>query len=146
MTSGAAKRQGFAHRVLVARRLAEALNHDASEILRHGEAYAAQLVGVDPGIRAFISLAAESTDPADRTTAMEFAKLLLETVRASRDLVPKLGGLSESMRIPARQSRDLRPVLAMIDTGLRGILDGQTVLDEWERLLMEAGLEGDDAA
>lgn len=143
MDDGNKAGKGFAHKVLVARQLAEELKEPASELLELGEKYATQLVDVDPGVRALISLAGSSTSPEDREGARSAFEALLSMVESSRQNVAALSGLSESMRLPAKQSRDLRPVLGNIESGLRGVLDGQTIMDEWERLIRESDILGD---
>lgn len=128
--------KGFAHRVVLFRKMAAELDGPARMILNLGEEYASQLVGVDRGMRALIALASSSDSPEGLEGAKKLFKNVLHMVEASNGQAGSLKELSGVMEGPARQSRDLRPVLNNIDSGLRGILDSQAVLDEWKRLIL----------
>lgn len=137
----------FAQRILIVRKLADRLRDPAAKISRLGDEYATHLVGVDAGMRAFITQAEEENlNAATHAGVASLFNSVLEMARNSRTAVTSLKGLVTSMEVPAKQSKDLRPVLFEISQGLRAVLDGQTVLDEWERLIRETGLLADDEA
>lgn len=144
LKSSGSEGKGFAHRVILFREMASELDVPASEILQLGEDYASQLVGLDRGMRALIALASSSDEEDGLEVARTLFENVLRMVGASRSQVGSLEGLSKSMAAPARQSRDLRPVLKKIETGLRGISDSQAILDEWERLILDSGLISPD--
>lgn len=131
----------FAQRILVVRKLADRLREPAATISRLGDEYAAHLVGVDAGMRAFITQAKEEDlDEGTHESVAGFFASVLSAAGASRSTVANLKELVASMDAPARQSKDLRPVLSEISQGLQAVLDGQTIFDEWERLIGETGL------
>ncbi|MEU4386874.1 toll/interleukin-1 receptor domain-containing protein [Promicromonospora sp. NPDC023805] len=135
----------FAQRVLVFRNLAANLQEPADRIAKTGKDYAAHLVGVDGGMRAFIEQVAQEGSAEDESIANLFSSVI-EAAEVSHTLVAGLTNLNSSMKGPSKQSKDLRPVLSRISQGLQAVLDGQTVFDEWERLIREAGFKGDGLA
>jgi hypothetical protein len=135
----------FAQRVLVFRKLADNLQEPAARIAKTGEDYAAHLVGVDGGMRAFIEQVAQEGSADDESIA-SFFDSVVQAAEVSRTVVVSLTNLNSSMKVPAKQSKDLRPVLSQISQGLQAVLDGQTVFDEWERLIREAGHGGNGSA
>lgn len=99
------------------------------------------LIEVDPGIRALIRLGTESQPTEDElTTVCEFFQNIREMVHASRENSQTFHGLVETIRANAKMSRDLRPVLRKMQSGLRGVLDGQSLIDDWERQIDESGI------
>jgi hypothetical protein len=139
---GDAQGKGFAFRVLVARDMAAEMADSAKEMERLGEDYASQLLAMDPGVRALISAAGEPdrTDE-DKVAACEMFESLKELVSVSRENSRSVKGFADSLKGPAKQFRDLRPALSMIDAGLRSVLDAQTILEEWGRLMEESPLD-----
>ncbi len=63
-----------------------------------------------------------------------------EAVESSRSNVQAMNEVADSIRGNVKLSRDLRPALRRIETGIRGLIDAQAVLDEWDRLARETGL------
>ena len=66
--------KGFAHRLLVARRLARELTEPTARISSFGQQFAAQLHDVDEGFRAIIERGAAEVEqqPASKTNLCEF--------------------------------------------------------------------------
>jgi hypothetical protein len=139
-----ARGKGFAGRLLAARALAARLQPLASKVLEVGTEYGSDLVKVDSGVITLIRQLGEMKDtlPEDqRRDACELFDALRELAGESRDTTHELAELLGSARNVAQLSRDLRPPLRDIDSGLRRVLDGQAVIDEWERLIDGLGLD-----
>lgn len=134
---GSEGQDSFARRILIAREFAAELMGPAEAILSQGERYAGELLDIDPGVRAMIALAGEQEDAEDRAAAIEMCESIRTMVNAGQEGVAALTELIDSMRAPARLLKDIRPPLNKIESGLRNVIDGQTVLDEWARLIDE---------
>lgn len=131
----------FAKRVLVARQFAADLSEPAEELLGQGEQYARLLISIDPGVRAIIALAGDQSDPEDIQSACEMFESLRGLVRVSQENEVALKEFIASLRQPARLFKDVRPPLAKMESGMRSVLDAQTVMNEWIRLMDESALD-----
>jgi hypothetical protein len=138
-----AQGKGFAGRLTAARTLATRLNPLAAEVLELGTQYASDLVTVDSGVLTLIRRAAEEgvEDPEEREAACELFNSLRKAAAAGRENVASLTELTETIRQTAQMSRDLRPPLGDIENGLRRVMDGQAVMDEWVRLMDEVDID-----
>lgn len=134
----------FSHKVIVARQLAAALEGPADRMVSTGERYASKLLELDPGVRAIIQMAGEQQSGENHSAAVRMFTNLRELISASRTNAIALNGLDEAMKGPARQFKDLRGPLKKINRGLQSVLDGQTVLEEWDRLMDESPLDESD--
>ena len=76
-------------------------------------------------------------DDEDRQASEEMFEAVVGMVRVSREAAESIQGFHDILSSTARQSRDLRPAIGLIRQGLRGVLDAQGILDEWERLIQE---------
>jgi TIR domain len=138
-----AKGGGFAGRLVVARRLAAALEEPADKLVQLGNSYASELVTIDPGILATIRTIEE--DPAqlkdkDTTEFLDsiqgFAAISRRNAEATRELSDTYTGVGDVSRV-------LRGPIRKIRQGLRGVLDGQSIIDEWdERIKQVRGGDG----
>ncbi len=137
--------KGFAGRLFAARRLAGRLAQPASEVLDLGTRYAQELAKVDAGVLTLIRRANdEDLDEEERGNLCElfgslrgFAEITTETVEALR---PLLGAVEEMGSF----SRDLHAPAKAIGDGLRGIADGQAIIDEWVRLVDQGSIDCSD--
>lgn len=146
-----AQGKGFAGRLLVARQLAADLAPVAAGILKLGQRYAAELVDIDPSMLALVRAASESAsqenvNEEEINSVRELFQNLELLVRASRENADALSNLVRLLGDNASLSRDLRPVLRQIQAGLRHVLDGQAVMEEWHRRIDETGLSSGDTA
>jgi hypothetical protein len=132
---------GFARRVLIAREFAQELDEPADALLLQGEQYASLLLDLDPGVRAMIALADEQTSEDDIQTACGMFESLRELISTSEQNEVSLREFIHSLRGPARQFRDLRGPLNKLQAGARSVIDGQTVMSEWQRLMDDSSLQ-----
>lgn len=129
-----ARGAGFAGRLRVARELAAQLQPLADEMNRLATDYISQLVELDPGVLTMIRLA---NDPElgeeDRDTAREMFESIRGLAEAARQNVTIFRGLIDSLATAGNFNRELGRETRRIKDGLRLVLDGQSVIDEWER-------------
>lgn len=135
---GRLKDKPFAHRIRILRALASDLDAPANRIAELGERYAAELFEIDPRIRAVLELALQvDRSSAEWASATQMSASMRGLIDASRTAGEHLRDVFHEMRKAARQSRDLRPPLGRVEAGLRGVTDGQAIMDEWLRMLDE---------
>lgn len=116
-------------RLMVLKRLASELEEPSQQMEELGRRYAAAVAEADPSVRAMVMFLSDGTDePEERIAALQ---RVIELVASSRTAMESIEGNIESMRIPARQSRDMRRPLKRISNSLRGIVDAQVALDQW---------------
>lgn len=136
LQEGEAAGKAFGFRIVVARELAEELMDPADDLRRVGIEYLEKLTALDPGVRAIIAAAGDSAfSEDDRQAACSMFLSLRELIAISRNSSESVVGLIESLKGPAKQFKDLRRPLGKMRSGLRGVIDGGAVFDEWERLL-----------
>lgn len=146
-----ARNQGFAGRLVVANQLADKLDPVAERIQGYAAEYAAHLLQMDPGMLAVLRLAhdeyeAEELGDVERANTAKFFEVVLEMVGSARQAMGQLRELSEVLEKSAGSSRRLRGPLNRIQDALRDILDGQTVIEGWEKRLNEVRGNGAPAA
>ncbi|WP_433167168.1 TIR domain-containing protein [Kribbella sp. CA-247076] len=145
LNAGNEEGKGFAYRVLVAREIAAEIAEPAERLKNLGERYAAQLLEMDPGVRAFISVSGEpERTEEERQSALEAFDSIVELVATSQDTRDSISGFADSVRGPAKQFRDLRPGMNTIEAGLRNVIDAQSILEEWGRLIETSPLKAVD--
>ncbi|MEU0088480.1 toll/interleukin-1 receptor domain-containing protein [Streptomyces sp. NPDC006274] len=134
---------GFAGRLRVTHELAAGLSEPVSKLTELGGRYSAELSRIDPGIITMIRMIGEGeVTREEEESAREFFSQLMEMIVAAREAVPKLQGLSEGAKVMASGSRALRPLMNSIQSAVQQVVDGQTVIEEWGRMIDE--LEGPD--
>jgi len=140
-----ARGKGFAGRLTAARQLSQRLDPLASELMELGTRYGSDLVSVDSGVLILIRRATEQelTDE-ERADACRLFAAIRELAEVSSENVRSLTVLVGSIGQVAQMSRDLRPPLRSIETGLQRVMDGQAVMDEWIRLIEEVRLDCSD--
>jgi hypothetical protein len=140
-----ARGAGFAGRLMLIRQFAQMLEEPANSILQLGNDYAAYLVEIDPAILTLIRLAEQ--DPAEAQS--DGARELFESIRtlagAASQNAAALAEFTGSLKQTATISKDLRPPVRKIQEGLRGVLDAQSIIDEWDSRISGLGIESKSA-
>ncbi|MFJ5266200.1 TIR domain-containing protein [Streptomyces sp. NPDC088387] len=132
---------GFAGRMRVAEQLAERLAEPVAEVDALGSQYWAKLSAIDPGIIGFIRLAGEGDlSPEDRQAAHDFFKEIRELAGVTRETTAQLQGFSDNVGGAARSSSRLRPQFRTIQASVQKVIDGQAVIDEWNRMIDDTDL------
>jgi hypothetical protein len=144
LAQGDREGKGFAFRVLVAHDLAAQLQEPAAQLEALSTDYASQLIDIDPGVQALIRLAleADETNPDHQQAARELSASILDLVEKSRATSVALTEFIAILSDSARSSRELRPVMNRMQTALRAVVDGQLVIEQWERLLIGGDASG----
>lgn len=131
----------FAHRVLALKKIAARLEPSTKGIEKTGAEYITRLLALDPSVRAMIELSMATTPGTDaEKAAKEQFRAIKSMAATSSDAVESLSEAGRSARKYAKYSRDLRPAFRRFEVGTRSIVDGQSVIDEWERLVDDSGL------
>jgi hypothetical protein len=108
-----------------------------------GKSYAAELVRVDPAILTLIRIAAADDEPSE--DALELFRGIEVLHEAARESVAMFSDLTSTLEEVSQMSRDLRRPLRKIRGGLKTVLDGQAVLDEWHRRMTQVNQQwGED--
>jgi hypothetical protein len=139
---------GFAGRLRVANDLAHRLEDPSERLLRHASSYAADLAAVDPGLLTLIDLLGEEVrgaEPAERAQADEFVKGIIGMYLGSAENFGNAQEFSRQLGQSATFSRELRPPIETIQTAVRRIADGLSVIEGWVRRMGAAGFDITDA-
>ena len=136
---------GFAGRMRVAEQLAERLAEPVEEVDALGSQYWAKLSSIDPGIIGFIRLAGEGDlPPEDRQAARDFFEEIKQLALVTRETTAQLQGFSDNVGGAAQSSSRLRPQFRTIQASVQKVIDGQAVIDEWNRMIGETDLGGEE--
>lgn len=131
---------GFAGRLHASHQLAERITEPVDRFYELGNQYSAELVTVDPGILALIREAPrQAATGEDLGTIQEFFSNVKSAVTASRANLPALRGFADSVSALKGLSKAMRPLAVKMESAVRQVMDGQAILDEWERLIDESG-------
>ncbi|WP_415936276.1 toll/interleukin-1 receptor domain-containing protein [Streptomyces sp. 039-1] len=129
---------GFAGRLRVSHQLAERISEPVERFHTLGIQYSTELVKVDPGILALIREASRQEISAeDRQMVDEFFLQVKGAVAASRANNSALHEFSESVGSLKGLSKAMRPLAEKMEFAVQQVLDGQAIMDEWERLIDE---------
>lgn len=129
MDRASARGQGMKAQLVLTQQLARSLDAPASEIEQLGHAYATELAKLDPGVHAQLDVAAERDDD-DPAEYLAEIQSLAKTADGSLTSLQELVALINQT---ATLSRSLKDPLRRMDTGLRGVLDGRSIIEEWGR-------------
>lgn len=131
--------EGFAGRLRISNELAEKLRSPIQRMSTLGDQYASDLAIVDPGVLTLIRQAqGPDISLEDRETAKELFSAIQEMVDKSRENVPILTEFTSHADDIARMSKVIRPLMKSLKSSVQRIVDGQAILDEWERLIRES--------
>ncbi|MBT2510022.1 toll/interleukin-1 receptor domain-containing protein [Streptomyces sp. ISL-98] len=131
---------GFAGRLRVTNELAADLGEPVAKMSELGGRYSAELSRIDPGIITIIRMISEGeVTQEEEETAREFFTQLMGMIVAAREAVPNLQSVSDGARVMASGSRALRPLMNSIQTAAQQVIDGQTLIEEWGRMIDELG-------
>ncbi|WP_310713401.1 toll/interleukin-1 receptor domain-containing protein [Streptomyces lydicus] len=138
MVQSDARGAGFAGRLRVTHELTESLKGSVDHLAELGNQYSTELVAVDPGVLGIIRMI-ESGDVSeeDQADANEFLLTVRQFAQSSRHTTEQIQGFSDSLQEISGLSRAMRPLARQMQDALRKVIDGQVVLDEWERRIDE---------
>jgi len=138
--------KGFASRLRVARKVAKQLEEPVERIWSNSSAFATQLHEVDTGIRIFIERAPIEVE--EKPEYRENFCKLFNSVRAfSKSIKTSLQstqGMIDTTIPLEEMSKDLRPVIRRLRSGLTNMVEAGKVSEEWVQLIEESGIECGD--
>jgi hypothetical protein len=143
---GDSQAQGFAARLLVARRVARRLAEPAERVWSFGNDFASQLHEVDEGFRAIIerAVAEVQQNPDARTAVCTFFKAVRSLSGATQVGLGHAQGMIDAIAPIENMSRDLRPVLRRLRQGLTTMVEARDISDEWIQLIDGSGVACED--
>jgi hypothetical protein len=120
-------------RLAVLRTYADEIMKPARDVLALGNAFAAEVIQLDPSILALLARPARENDFADHCRALVLAtEQLRHTAEAARDYGAQLAtiaGLSEILDDPVGD----------VAMGVRSVLDGTALIGEWQKRITSPG-------
>lgn len=143
MENASTQRQGFAHRLVIATRLARSLSEPSERIWALSNDYASQLHDFDMGIPAIIELAqaAIKEDPESKREVCKFFHGLEELSAITSKSFGEIQQFIDAIAPVERMSRDLRPVLRRLRLGLTIMIEVRGVSDRWVSLIEASGID-----
>lgn len=129
--------QGFAARLLVARRVARQLAEPAERVWSLGNDFASQLHEIDVGVRAIIehAVAEVRQNPESRTAVCTFFNAVRSLSGGAHVGLGHAQGMIDAIAPIENMSRDLRPVLRRLRQGLATMVEAREISDEWVQLI-----------
>lgn len=131
-----ANKIGAAAAIPVYKSLAAELTPPAERLEGLGGRYSGELLRIDPAVLSLIRMA--EYDMWDREDAEQLFIGVYAMSKAAAETVTMLNGLIEIVDQVASISRDARRPLRTMKEGLKHVVDGQTIVDEWERRAAQA--------
>jgi hypothetical protein len=133
---------GFADRLRIAQELAKNLQPTADRMGELGNRYSAELVKIDPGILGIIrQVESEGINSDNERQVREFFAVLKDTAQKARAGMPGVQVFYDSLTDISAFSKAIRPLAAKMRNALQQVMDGQAILDEWERRIDEVSGE-----
>lgn len=146
MGASDARGGGFAGRMRVTEELVSRLTGPVETVEALGEKYGTELTTIDPGVIGVIRRVSEDDlSSEDELAVREFFKEIKELASVTNESTAQLQGFSDNVAAAAQGSRRLRPQFKKIQSAAQKFIDGQTVINEWSRMIDEVDL-GDGEA
>ncbi|MCX4519543.1 toll/interleukin-1 receptor domain-containing protein [Streptomyces anulatus] len=129
---------GFAGRLRATHQLAERIKEPVRRMEELGVQYSTELVKIDPGVLGIIrQVETEGTETAESEQAKEFFKTVRELAQSGRGNTKSFQEFSDSLQSVSGLSKSMRPLIGKMRGALQQVMDGQAVINEWERRIDE---------
>ena len=136
-----ARGAGFAGRLKVIRDLAKRLDPHAQRVEHLGRDYGTALIQADHGVHALLdgieAELPETEDPESAREALDLLRSVQELADSTAGGMDGLRGFLQVMESMSTFSRDMRPPAKRISKGLKGMVDGYALIEEWGRRARE---------
>ncbi|MEW2572226.1 toll/interleukin-1 receptor domain-containing protein [Streptomyces sp. NPDC047070] len=133
-----ARGSGFAGRLRITQDLAKKITTPVDRMGDLGNQYSTELVKIDPGVlRAIRLVELEGISPGQEEKTKEFFDTIKNTAYQMRLMVGGAREFADSLEGASGLSKSMRPLIRKMRGALQQIVDGQAVLDEWERRIEE---------
>ncbi|MEV5899731.1 toll/interleukin-1 receptor domain-containing protein [Streptomyces sp. NPDC052127] len=138
MARSDARGAGFAGRLRATHQLAEQIKSPVEKLSELGEQYSTELVKIDPGVLGIIrQVESEGPESSETEQAKEFFKVIREFAQSGRRNMQAYQDFSDTLQGLAGLSKSMRPLMGKMRGAAQQVLDGQAVIDEWERRIDE---------
>lgn len=127
--------QSFAVQLRITRQFAEALGDPADELLGLGHEYSAAVVALDPAVSSLARIVEDDPEEATPEEIHGLVLLVRELAAQAREAIGQLGMLVQAFDQARKMTRQLGSPIEELKQGVRQLIDGQAVSDEWERRL-----------
>jgi hypothetical protein len=127
--------QGSPKLLFAIREFSKAIDGPAERIEALGKQWASDLLTIDPAMLSVIRLA--ETGRWDQDDAPPLFDSIIEMAAAAREGLGQIRSMTETFSDLETLSRDLRKPLRRMREGLQNLLDGQAVIDEWARRVLQ---------
>jgi len=141
-----ALKSGFAHKQVIARRIAVLLDKPIEKIWKLSNELSSQQHSVDKGYRVIIERASEeiTNNPASKENFCTFFDSIKNLIETSTNAFANIKKMSEATEPLDKISRDLRPVMRRLRQGLTIMLELEKMYQEWLVLIETTGISCQD--
>lgn len=129
----AAKDQGIKARLRITERLAHDLDGPTAKLEELGHKYATLLLESDNGIKAQLEVLEESDAEEIGDEHREYLGNLIGLSEAADEALRVLAEMAEGSQDLARLSRSMKKPMAQLRAGIRGVVDGKGIIEDWGR-------------
>lgn len=142
MQRGEGQGQGFAARLLVARKMARQLAEPTERIWASSNEFASQFHDVDEGFRAIIERAPVEIqqNPDSNPSICNFFSTVRSLSERAHAGLSSIQGMIDATTPLEAISRDLRPVLRRLRQGLTTMVEAREIGGEWVQLIDGSGV------
>ncbi|MDQ0941809.1 toll/interleukin-1 receptor domain-containing protein [Streptomyces sp. V1I1] len=133
---------GFAGRLRLTHELVAKLEAPVGEMSRLAVEYSTELVKIDPGVLGIIRQVETEGVSGGTEHVTEFFGAVRQITERGRENMASIQEFSDSLQTASGLSKSMRPLVGKMRAALRQVMDGQSVLDEWERRIEEVIGEG----
>ncbi|MFE3016697.1 TIR domain-containing protein [Streptomyces sp. NPDC059256] len=138
MEKSDARGAGFAGRLRAARQLSEQIKEPVERMSELGVQYSMELVKVDPGILGILrQVESEGAETYESEQATEFFKAIRDFAQIGRRNMVSFQEFSDSLQRVSGLSKSMRPLTKKMRGAIQKVMDGQAIMDEWERRIDE---------
>jgi hypothetical protein len=130
-----ATNKGAGPALLVFGEIAKGLDAPATRIETLGKQYASELTRIDPAV--LVMLRSVEMGESSQAEAQELLDSIHSLNAAADEALVELRSLVQTLDQVGALSRDLRRPLRKMREGVKNVLDGQAVLQEWDRRVSE---------
>ncbi len=136
-------RSTYVSRVLPMKRMADRLEDPAQRIWSLANEYTSELYEVDGGIRVIISLASSQieSDPELRDQLSVFCGAVLSFAQSAREGLGSAEKLKTALAPIEGLTRDLRPVIRLLQKAFNVLTEAISVSDDWVQLIENTGID-----
>jgi len=140
---GNAQGKGYSARLVATRKAANKMNEPIEQIWKLSNDYTSQLHDVDTGFRIIIEQAQREVrdDPDSIVNFCKFFKSVHLLSESSNSAMDSLQGMIFSFEPLEQMSRDLRPVLRRLKSGLTNLIESTGVINEWIKMIEISNIE-----